>query len=363
MDTEMPDAKPWLTEVQRTPPLQHSRLCRWRLDKNEFLPDWHTDLFEEFQRRLRPEHICAHPELGTVYHLLADYTRLPESNILVGAGSDLCIHAAFDAFVRPGCDVVIPAPSFLMYDIYAKASGAHINVVDYRSDMHLSVDDFCNAITSVTALACLPNPGSPIGAALSSDSMKRIIVHAEGLGVPLLVDEAYYPFYTDSVLPLVTQHTNLIVTRTFSKAAGLAGARIGFAAANASLIQRMRAFKPMYEITFPSVLLAELILENMPRVYKYAMDVRAGRAFLDATFRKHGYSTYQGEANFLLANFGKDRESITTALTKLGVLFKSDFTHPVLHGWSRFSIGPLKLMEEFNALFENVLIGICRYET
>ena len=339
--------KPWLKDIERTPPPLQTRLGTWRLDKNEFLIGWHQDLYKQFLERLTPDHLSTHPELGRLYALISTYIGAPVDHLLVGAGTDLCIHAAFDAFVSPGDCVVVPSPTFLMYEIYGKASGAHVRNVNYDSNLTLSVDNICAAIRDDVALVCLPNPGSPIGSVLSVDDIEKIVVRAAEYNVPVLVDEAYYPFYPESCVELVKRYGNLIVTRTFSKAAGLAGARIGFAVGSPMLMSRLRAFKPMYEITFPSVLLAEIVLENIDHMYAYAEDVRNGRNLLEKYFQSLGYRTFGGEANFLLVDFGKNRDSVISALNAAGVLYKSSFAHPALAGWSRLSVGPQQYIESF----------------
>ena len=326
----------------------------WKLDKNEYLPAWHPDLFAKFLERLSPEHLSTHPELSRLYALLAQYTQLPESQLLIGAGTDACIHAAFDALVSVGDTVVVPSPSFLMYDIYAATAGAAMRRVAYEQNFSLSADALCDAVTSDVALVCLPNPGSPIGFALPPTDQRMIVDHAARLGVPVLLDEAYYPFYPHSFLGELAHYGNVIVTRSFSKAGGLAGARIGFAAASAGLISLLRAYKPMYEITFPSVLLAELLLEEPNRLYEYAEEVRKGKLLVNEAFRKWGFDTYPGEANFILVNFGEKRDTLIAALDAAGVLYKNRFDASPLAGWSRFSLGPLDYMQRFLQFFESV---------
>ena len=347
--------KEQLRGIHRTPPPAGSRLDTIRLDKNEFLPCWPEDWFQEFISTVRPEHFSIHPETGTLYEKLAKHLGLPKEQILITAGSDAAIRSAYETFVSPGDEVVVPNPTFAMYEVYAKVFGAHLVTVDYDTDLKLPVERLLTAIGQNTKLVAIANANSPTGTVFSREELKSVISHASSLGAAVLIDEAYYPFHPESMLELVKESDNLIVTRTFSKAAGVAGMRIGYAASSVEIAPLLFAVKPMYEITTVSALLGEYILDHCERIDAYAADVRAGRQWLSEFFRKQGFHVPESHANFIHVDFGSRKEAIVAALIKNNVLFKESFDHPALSRYSRFTVGPRPFMENFADLFSSAI--------
>lgn len=343
--------KEHLCGIHRTPAQAESRLNAIRLDKNEFLPCWPEEWFQEFVNTLRPEHFTIHPETGRLYEKLANCLGLPLDQILVTAGSDAAIRAAYEVFVSPGDEVVVPNPTFAMYEVYAKVFDARLVTVDYDNNLKLPVERLLTAIGPNTKLVAIANANSPTGTVFSRDELKAVINHASARGAAVLIDEAYYPFHPETMIDLVRESDNLIVTRTFSKAAGVAGMRIGFAASSREIAPLLFAVKPMYEVTTVSALLGEYILDHYVRIEAYAADVREGRRWLADFFSKQGFHVPESHANFIHVDFGSRKGAIVAALVKNHVLFKESFGHPALSRYSRFTVGPRPYMERFADLF------------
>ncbi len=304
---------------------------------------------------LRPEHFSIHPETGVFYEKLAKRIGLPPEQILVTAGSDAAIRSAYEVFVSPGDEVVVLNPTFAMYEVYVNVFAARLVAVDYDSELKLSVERLLSAISSNTKLVAIANANSPTGTAFSREELKTIIAHASSRGAAVLIDEAYYPFHRETTLDLVLEADNLIVTRTMSKAAGIAGMRVGFAASSREIAPALFAVKPMYEITTISALLGEYILDHYERIDAYAAEVREGRQWLAEFFRKMGFHVPESHANFIHVDFGPRKESIIAALGKNNVLFKESFDHPALSRYCRFTVGPRPYMESFADLFSTVI--------
>jgi histidinol-phosphate aminotransferase len=343
--------RPHLQSIHRSPAQAESRLDSLRLDKNEFLPCWPEEWFQEFCATLRPEHLSIHPETGRLYDLLADRFRIPREQLVVTAGSDAAIRSAFEAFVEPGDEVVILNPTFAMYNVYADIFAARLVAVDYDSDMNLPLERLMAAVGPATKLVAVANPNSPTGTVFSIHDLERLIGHASANGAAVLIDEAYFPFHTDTMLDCVNRFDNLIVTRSFSKAAGIAGMRLGFAASSPAIAPVLFAVKPMYEVTVISTLLGEYILEHYDRVDVYTAQVLEGRELLAHFFRSQGFAVPQSHGNFLHVDFGAQRQSLISALREKKVLFKESFDHPSLARYCRFTVGPRAYMEAFMAIF------------
>lgn len=340
-----------LEKIYRTPAVEKTRMDSLRMDKNEFLSCWPKEWFRDFVERLKPEHLSVHPELGSLYGKLERTLNVSQENIVVTAGSDAAIQSTFEVFVEPTDEVVIPSPTFAMYYIYTQVYRANLVEVHYDEKLRLDVGSFIDSLNQKTKLVAIANPNSPTGTIIEQNNLLKIIETASKFGAVVLIDEAYYPFYEESMINFVNQFDNLVITRTFSKAAGLAGMRVGFLVSNKKISKMIFAVKPMYEITTVSTLLAEYVLDNYDRVFEYAKRTREGKDYLADFFIKKGYEIFAGFANFLHVDFGRSKNEIITHLAKHNVLFKHAFEHPALRRFSRFTVGPKESIEPFIKIF------------
>lgn len=347
--------KEHLVNLFRSSGVNDTRIGHFRMDKNEFLPCWPEAWFLDFIASIRPMHISIHPETGPLYAKIAAQIGIPEECLVVTAGSDAAIRSAFEVFVDPDDEVIILNPTFAMYSIYASIYLARLIEVDYDAELALSIDKIKSAITGRTKLVCIANPNSPTGTVIKQEELADLVSHASQCGAAVLVDEAYFPFHKESLIHEVPGRDNLIVTRTFSKAAGMAGLRAGFLAANTDLAKALFAVKPMYEITTLTCLAAEYVLDNYSRVDEYADSVRDGRTWFAGHLRAAGFDVFEGNANFLNVDFGARKQYIVAALHEAGVLFKDHFSHPSLARYSRFTVGPRKYMQEFAELLDGII--------
>jgi histidinol-phosphate aminotransferase len=343
--------KPHLSTIYRSPAEPETRLHSLRMDKNEFVPCWPDEWFQEFLQQLKPEHIAIHPELYGLYGKLESLLGFPREQFVVTAGSDLAIKATFEVFVEPGDEVITPSPTFAMYVIYAELFRARHIQIDFDEHLHLDVEQLIGAIGPQTKLVAIANPNSPTGTIIEKDQLLRVVSRASQHGAVVLVDEAYYPFYESTMLDQIDAFDNLIVTRTMSKAAGMGGMRTGFLASNKEIARLIFAMKPMYEITTISCLLAEYALDHYDRSLEYARQVREGRRELAAYFTAKGFGVFEGDANFMHVDFGADKARIVQHLKNRKVLFKDYFQHRSLQRYSRFTVGP----PDFNAELMKIL--------
>lgn len=348
--------KQHLYGIHRSPAPAVTRLNALRLDKNEFLPCWPVEWFREFMGTIRPEHFSIHPEIGPFHEKVSRRLNITEEQILITAGSDAAIRSAYEVFVSPGDEVVVPNPTFAMYEVYGRIFGARLVMVDYDADMTLPAERLVAAIGPNTRLVAIANANSPTGTVFSREELCRIVAHASSQGAAVLIDEAYYPFHPETMVNMVRETDNLIVTRTLSKAAGVAGMRVGFAVSSQDIAPLLFAVKPMYEITTISALLGEYIMDHHERIDAYAASVREGRQWLSGFFRQRGFDVPESHANFIHVAFGPRKEAIVKALEENNVLFKGSFDHPSLSRYSRFTVGLRSYMESFADLFDTVAL-------
>jgi histidinol-phosphate aminotransferase len=296
-------------------------------------------LLRSLVARLPADLLVRYPDLGPLYRKLAGHLGIEPDRLLLAAGSDGAIRTVFETFVAPGDRVVIPAPTFAMYAVYARAFGAELVPIAYeRGDQgpHLPIGRvFAEIAERRPRLVCLPNPDSPTGTVTPPTQLVELVSAACETGTVMLIDEAYFPFYAESALPLVETFPNLVVTRTFGKAWALAGARVGFAVACQEMTAWLHKMRPMYEIGAVSAALTEMMLDHAEDVEQSVARLLAGkRHFLDE-MTSLGFKTLRGHGNFLHVAFG-ERPAIHAAL-RGKVLYRRDFEEPCLAGYSRFS--------------------------
>lgn len=286
--------------------------------------------------------INVYPEPYPLYERIAEYYHVAKEQLLLTCGSEQGLRYAFDTCVDYGDRVVHPFPTFGMIEVFAYYRKASVVKQFYDDTLTIDVNAFLDAIDERTALAYLANPDNPTGAAYTMDDILRILAKCRSTGTVLLLDEAYFHYYSLPTIDLVREHRNLIITRSFSKAWGMAGARVGFIVAHEATIQLLRKQKPMDELNSLSMDLCMKVLERPDIIRKNVEQVnkwkRAFRA--SSSPRKHYVET---EGNFIMirsAESARDKE----VLEKNGILPRT-FTHACLKDCVRFSVTCDPIME------------------
>ncbi len=328
-----------LTRPEWTTPRERDPALLW-LDKNENGDPEMVDLVASLFGRLDPGIVSTYPELTSLYHRLADHVGVDPSMIVVTGGADGGIRSVFDAFVSPGDAVLRLEPTYAMYDVYGRIFGGRQSVVDYRASTDgpiLDLDELHSMLESrAPRLVCVPNPASPTGTVLDLDDLVSIAEAVNRHDGVLLVDEAYYPFDPVTAVPLLADHPNIVVVRTFSKAWAMSGLRIGYCVAGPEMTRLLHKVRPGYETNFVAVRMAEALLAEEETMLRSVARLNDGRdRFLDEMVDL-GLRTAPSGGNFLLVEFAGHAPQVHRALEDL-VLYRRDFGHPSLAGFSRFS--------------------------
>lgn len=343
----------WTHGMPRDP----SRL--W-LDKNENADPELAALTRSLLLEVPAEALWTYPELGPLYRKLAEREGVDPGNLFLAAGSDGVIRAAFETFITPGDAVIITNPTFAMYGVYSRMFGARTVALDYAPSPAGPYLDPETVLATIAAerprLVCLPNPDSPTGTVFAPDALEAIAGAAARVGAAVLVDEAYHPFHGDTVLPLIGRYRNLMVTRTFGKAWGAAGLRIGFAAADPALATLLHKVRPMYEIGALSAAVALRLLDHYDDMRASVARLQAGKAAFQSAMRGLGLTTYQSHGNFCHVAFGGHATAVHQVLEPL-VYYRRDFAEPCLKGYSRFSSTTPALIAPVIACIEQVVRG------
>lgn len=338
--------KKWVDTINRIRGGMETRLDKVRLDKNERLAPFTKELWDNVMAKFRQEHILAYPEVEPLYEKLAHFLGMTTDTLLITAGSDFAIKVAFDLFVNPGDEVIILDPTFAMVDVYCGLYSAKKIKIGYDSNLNLDIDKLIEAINEKVSLLVIANPNSPTGTYISNDILEGILRKAKQFSVPVLIDEAYYGFCPFTAIDLLSIYNNLIITRTFSKTAGLAGLRIGYVVADSSLAKLLYRFRPMYEVNSIAVLFALEILDNWKLVDEYIRATDAGKKYLLKEFKTLSFKTIDTYANFIHVDFGINKDNILSGFRRDGILIRGGLDVKGFENYTRISVGNIEVMKK-----------------
>ncbi|MEW6616765.1 MAG: histidinol-phosphate transaminase [Thermodesulfobacteriota bacterium] len=289
------------------------------------------------------------PMADSLRRKAAEVYGAKEENILAGNGADDLLSILVRSFVGKGDMVVIPTPTYTLYDtLVAIQEGKKLNV-PFTEDFEIP-EGFVKRGAKLTFLA---NPNSPSG---TFTPVKKIAGIAKELEGVLVVDEAYVDFASESAIPLINEYPNIVVLHTFSKSFSLAGMRIGLAFANRNLIQGMAKIKDSYNLNRLSIAAATAALNDMPWMEKNVAKIKKTRGELSTSLAELGFKVYPSQSNFVLAKIsGRNLKGIYEKLKRRGILLRY-FDTPKLQDCLRITVGTddeiARLLEELSEILE-----------
>lgn len=279
---------------------------------------------------------------------LADYLGVDPSWIVTGCGSDDVLDSAIRAFTEPGQVLAYPEPSFAMAELFARMNGLIPVAVPLTGDYDADVDAFLGAGAAVIYL-CSPN--NPTGTALSRNAIEKIVASARGV---VILDEAYAEFADGSCLDLLSRSERLIITRTMSKAFGLAGLRVGYAAAPRQLAREIEKSRGPYKVSALAERAAIAALtEGRDWVAERILEARNVRGRLTSELEDRGLKPLQSSANFVLARCELSAV-ISARMREKGVAVRPFLGLRGVGDGFRITVGPWPLMEECLAVLDEV---------
>ena len=307
------------------------------------------------RRSLTAESLTWYPEYDESRKTLARYFKVDKKEILLTNGTDDAIKMVCDTFVDPDDVLLQPSPTFPVYKFFHAVAGGRVTSIPYEDDFSLPLGKILSALKKPTRWLALANPNNPTGTTISKADLKTILRAAPDTVV--LVDEAYYDFSGETVLPWIRKHSNLVVSRTFSKAFGLAALRMGCLFANARLAELLQRGQNPFAVNSLALAAACEAIRHTSYVRRYADDVRANRAELCRLLKAMGIPFVPSSANFVLTRVGEHAPKIAQRLRALGILVRDWSYDPHLRGYLRITIGStaqthrlvkaLRVMENF----------------
>ena len=326
-------------EAVRTLPTYHPPLAGregLRLDFNENTVGCSPRVLECL-RQLRPEQLAKYPEREPVEAKIAEMLKIDARELLLTNGVDEAIHLLCQTYLEPGDEAVIVVPTYSMYRIYGMATGARLISVPAGLDFHFPVDDVCRQITARTRLIAIANPNNPTGTVAPEADLLRIARSAPHAAV--LVDEAYFEFYGRSMLAARAELPNLFVARTFSKAYGLAGLRIGMLVGDADQMRAVRLVCSPYNVNAAALACLPEALADQGYIQQYVSEVRESRARLEHALAALEIQFWPSHANFVLARVGA-AAAFVDQMRRRGILVRDRSSDSGCEGCVRITLGP-----------------------
>jgi histidinol-phosphate aminotransferase len=265
---------------------------------------------------------------GSCYYVrrkLAEKFGLPMEKIIVGNGSNEIIRLVTHTFLLPGEEAILPVPTFLLYEKVIKALDGKVVSVPLS---HFSVDlqAILQAVSPRTKIVFLSNPNNPTGKALNAEQISRFL-DSVSPNIIVVIDEAYIEFVTDprvtSAIELLKSHPGLVVLRTFSKAYGLAGLRIGYGFASEAAIDGMNLVRQPFNVSYLAQVAALAALGDDKFVNKTRDLTRNGLEFLYFHLTRLGLEYVTTQTNFLLIKTPLGADETYRRMLKQGVIVRS----------------------------------------
>lgn len=288
-------------------------------------------------RSLDAELLARYPEREPVEKEVAAFLGLDPAQVLLTNGVDEAIHLLSSTYLDPGDEALIVTPTFAMYAIFAHAEGAR--VIEVRADDNFTFPekDLLGQLSPRTRLTAVANPNNPTGAAVAGNVLIQIAQAAPQAA--LLVDEAYFEFHGETLINQSRQIENLFVARTFSKAYGLAGLRIGVLAGEANQMAMVRRMASPYNVNAAALAVLPEAMQDQEYVSRYVAQVLSNRERLQQELGNLGLHYWPSHANFVLVRIGPAHAEFVQDLRDRGILVRDRHTDPGCEGCVRLTLG------------------------
>jgi histidinol-phosphate aminotransferase len=308
---------------------------------------------------LRPDQIAFYPPYKDVVDECAGYFGIEPARLALTNGLDEGILAASIAYLRPLPDgstpeAIVPQPAFEIFELNASIAGGRPIPVGPRAEFVFALDEVLAAITPRTRVVFLTNPNNPTGISMPMEAIK-IIAQRVPNGAIVFVDEAYADFAGATFIPALQGFANVIVGRTFAKAYGLAGLRIGALVGSTETLARVRQAIGVYSVNVAAVVALRAALADRAHVTNYLAQVGESKALVYAACERLGLKYWKSDANFVLVRTGGRTDALADAAASRGIYFRDRGSEPGCEGCIRITTGIVEHTRAGLAVLEEVL--------
>lgn len=271
-------------------------------------------------RELDGETLARYPEREPGERIVAKHMGVSPAELLLTNGTDEAIHLICETYLDSGDEAIVAVPTFAMYEIYAAQTGALVISVPAGKNFEFPTQAVLSTITSKTRLIALANPNNPTGTFAELSDLMNIADAAPGAA--LLVDEAYFEFCGQTMAPRWRDVPNLFVSRTFSKAYGMAGLRIGVLMGNEEQMQFLRRASSPYNLNSIALACLPAALRDEDYIHTYVEQAIEGREQLESELENWEVRFWPSRANFVLMYLGERCKPFIAEIRARGILVR-----------------------------------------
>lgn len=287
---------------------------------------------------------------------ISQFYGINQSQILVGNGSDGVLDSLMKVLVKKGSKVLVVEPTFSMYHRFIQLYGGRKVTALLTPSFELDVNGILQKCDPQTSLLFICSPNNPTGNQFQTEEIEKILQEFPGV---VVVDEAYADFADYTVMDWTTKFDNLVVLRTFSKAAGLAGIRSGFLVSNPSIVDYVKRATPPFDVNTVTQHLITLTLQNWNYFQQQVKYIIKERTWLrKALAGVEGVTPYPSDANFILLKITRRDLSSSTVQERLenrGVLVKDRGHLPLVENCIRVTVGTRNMNQTLVSTLQNIL--------
>jgi histidinol-phosphate aminotransferase len=324
------------------------------LDFNERTLPPSQKVRKAIQELLLKDKLQVYPEYGELEKKLSKYIGVNENQVMVTNGSDQAIDLIFRTFTDVNDKVIIPAPSFAMFNQSSQLQGNKIVSPLYeKRELSFPLEEVLNSINESIKLVVICNPNNPTGTPVSIKDIEKIAQKA--VNAIVFVDEAYYEFSKITAVPLIKKYPNIVVTRTLSKAFGLPSLRIGYIVASKIYINELLKVRGPYDVNMVAYTAALAALSDLKNVQEYVNEITTqSKPLVEEFFTRNKVTFYKSTGNFLLYKPTVEQEE--KILKENGVLVRPQ-NKTNIENTLRLSVGTMNQMKQFIKVYEKVILG------
>ena len=308
---------------------------------------------------LKPDQIAFYPPYRDVVNATAAHFGVEPERVALTNGLDEGIFAVAVTFLRHGPDrgepeAIVPQPAFEVFELNASVAGGRVVHVMPRPEFVFALDEVLAAITPRTRAVFLTNPNNPTGVSMPMEAIEAI-AGAVPEGAVVFVDEAYADFAAATFIPEIPKCPNVIVGRTFAKAHGLAGLRIGALVGMPDTLAPVRRAIGVYSVNVAAVAALQAALQDTGFVAQYLAQVRESKSLVYAACDRLGLKYWRSDANFVLVRTGGRTDALASAAAERGVYLRDRGSEPGCLGCIRITTGLVQHTRAGLAVLEEVL--------
>jgi len=299
-------------------------------------------------RSLSATDVSLYPRRELGERLVANFLGIAPEQVLLTNGMDEALSLVFTSYLSPNDELLFADPTFVMYPTLGEALGAQVVRLQSGEDLTLPVDDFLARISPRTRVIAIANPNNPTGLATSRADLLKIAESAPDAAV--VIDEAYFEFCgaaltCRTMIPDLAHHPNLFVARTFSKAYGLAGLRLGVLTGAADQIDYLRRLSLPFNVNSVALACLEEALADRAFVSEHVAQVKRGRERLAQLFEELDLHFWPSQTNFVLVRVGAKAKPFVEAMQRRRILVRDSSANPGCDGCVRITVGTPQQMD------------------